>query len=74
MSTHLVGVAIATAMVLSAQAEKVYRVVPDEASKKIPGWEDASTDLKGTIEGVSERGSTVLVMNGRYVLTEEIKP
>ena len=73
MSTHLVGVAIAAAMVLSAQAEKVYRVVPDEASKKIPGWEDASTDLKGTIEGVSVRGSTVLVMNGRYVLTEEIK-
>ena len=31
MSTHLVGVAIAAAMVLSAQAENVYRVVPDEA-------------------------------------------
>ena len=69
-----VGAAIAAmAMSLPAQAGNVYRVVPDEASKAIPGWEDASTDLKGTIEGVRATGSTVLVMNGRYVLTEEIK-
>lgn len=64
--------AVGCALLPVSYAGTTYRVVPDEASKAIPGWENASTDLKGTIESVSVAGSTVLVMNGHYNIGESI--
>lgn len=64
--------AVGCALSPVSYAGTTYRVVPDEASKAIPGWENASTDLKGTIESVSVAGSTVLVMNGHYNIGESI--
>lgn len=64
--------AVGCALSPVSYAGTTYRVVPDEASKSIPGWENASSDLKGTIEGVNVAGSTVLVMNGHYNIGEQI--
>lgn len=66
------SLAVGCFLPLVSYADSIYRVVPDEASKSIPGWENASTDLKGTIEGVNVAGSTVLVMNGHYNIGEQI--
>ena len=63
---------VKTANVTTKATPPVYRVVPDEASKSVSGWENASTDLKGTIEGVKEIEAIVELMNGRYVITNQI--
>ena len=63
---------VKTANVTTKATPPVHRVVPDEASKSVSGWENASTDLKGTIEGVKDVEEIVEVMNGRYVITNQI--
>lgn len=47
------------------------RVVPDAASKSYPGWENASTDIKSTIEGAAQN-DVVEVMNGHYDIAAQI--
>lgn len=53
-------------------AGEVYRVVPNEESKSVNGWADASTDLKATIEAVKTKDATVELMNGRYVVADTL--